>query len=408
MESTAGKAWNQGVTAAHTAVKEAGKLLDPSGKNTSETPPHGEPSKDHAHEKLGFEYAERAWLGDAIDVWYQTPAGEKISKSRGEKLFSPSKSPGDPMLSYGEVTALAGDFFGREPISDGSTEAERELRFMSAFDCLRNEEAKPVRDLVDYLNLQRRALDENRPKWWKETTAEALQTLTEKLTFSHSYDWLAKHDVDCFRDSARDIYITGHSAAIRHASTGSKTEDQLVEAYFMNAFADHFLQDLFSAGHIRTPRRALGKAHPQDYQFLAKAMNDEDSFNGLQVHNVHGDRWQAFGDKRLVEKEDPENKVKCKEAVQVSVDEVFEAWNSRKTREEADFESLKVAPSGPSNVGSTGLAPLFRVRHSGGDTIIERRVKVDDRNLWEFTQEYDLDETKAQIRMLREVEGWDE
>jgi hypothetical protein len=45
-----------------------------------------------------------------------------------------------------------------------------------------------------------------------------------------------------------------HAVACQMAASG-ETNDTLMFAYAMNAFADHFLEDSFSAGHMRTPRR---------------------------------------------------------------------------------------------------------------------------------------------------------
>jgi hypothetical protein len=68
------------------------------------------------------------------------------------------------------------------------------------------------------------------------------------------YLGLARINWDHFGIDARTAYNAGHSAAIQSAINGD-----LEGAYSMNAFADHFLEDAFSAGHLRTPRRLLHK-----------------------------------------------------------------------------------------------------------------------------------------------------
>ena len=65
---------------------------------------------------------------------------------------------------------------------------------------------------------------------------------------------------DHFGDDARTAYNTGHAAAIQVAKKGN-----LKLAYAMNAFADHYLEDSFAAGHIRTPRRQLHGELVRDY-----------------------------------------------------------------------------------------------------------------------------------------------
>ena len=66
---------------------------------------------------------------------------------------------------------------------------------------------------------------------------------------------LARINWDYFGEDARAAYNAGHATAIQKAISGD-----LEGAYTLNAFADHFLEDSFSAGHIRTSRRLLHKS----------------------------------------------------------------------------------------------------------------------------------------------------
>lgn len=75
-----------------------------------------------------------------------------------------------------------------------------------------------------------------------------------------SYLGLAKINLDHFGECARTAYNTGHATAIQKAINGD-----LEGAYTLNAFADHFLQDSFSAGHLRTPRKDLHKSGKYDF-----------------------------------------------------------------------------------------------------------------------------------------------
>jgi len=78
------------------------------------------------------------------------------------------------------------------------------------------------------------------------------------ITFGRSdfpgYFGLARINWDHFGEYARTAYNAGHSIAIQKAVGGD-----LEGAYTLNAFADHFLEDSFSAGHLRTPRKHLHK-----------------------------------------------------------------------------------------------------------------------------------------------------
>ena len=81
----------------------------------------------------------------------------------------------------------------------------------------------------------------------------------EALTFGRSgipgYLGLAQINWDHFGKDARTAYNAGHATALQIAADGD-----LEGAYALNAFADHFLQDCFSAGHLRTPRRFLHRS----------------------------------------------------------------------------------------------------------------------------------------------------
>jgi hypothetical protein len=69
------------------------------------------------------------------------------------------------------------------------------------------------------------------------------------------YIELAKINYDHFGTNARLAYNAGHALALAEASQG--TIESLEQAYAINAFADHFLEDSFASGHMRVPREAL-------------------------------------------------------------------------------------------------------------------------------------------------------
>jgi hypothetical protein len=70
------------------------------------------------------------------------------------------------------------------------------------------------------------------------------------------YALLAKN-FDHFGDDAVKAWTAGHLLAIQVAINGyndpANGDSYLNQAYAINAFADHFLTDLFSAGHLRVP-----------------------------------------------------------------------------------------------------------------------------------------------------------
>ncbi|RWA14555.1 hypothetical protein EKO27_g613 [Xylaria grammica] len=218
--------------------------------------------------RLGFEYAEHAFLGDAITL--------KLS-SGGTALASdyPFKLPNGLNLTYGTINGLAGDFYGTyDPISDGAI-------------------LKVLQKEVDAVNT---ALQHH------EYPSVAYSKLPDeswefiKITFGRKglpgYLGLAAINWDHFGEHARTAYNTGHGVALSVAAEGD-----LDKAYTINAFADHFSEDSFSAGHLRTPRRELHWDKPivnnlPIPDLCAKFMHDED-FVSLELPSVLPKRRSA-------------------------------------------------------------------------------------------------------------------
>lgn len=124
-------------------------------------------------------------------------------------------------------------------------------------------------------------------------------------------------------------------------------------ALFTNAFADHFLTDAFSSGHLRVPRaqidafveasdnikRIKGMSLREGGSIISGALtqflhNLDGNLNGLKVTNSRGDKFIARGDRQLFAKTGtttlagkPEQNQQAKipvEAVGISLKEVFQ------------------------------------------------------------------------------------
>jgi hypothetical protein len=80
---------------------------------------------------------------------------------------------------------------------------------------------------------------------WKSLAAMGNRRL-QNLRAAHLND-------DHFQERAVLSHIFWHGAAVQAAAV----ERRLLGALVLNAFADHFLQDFFAPGHVRTPRRRL-------------------------------------------------------------------------------------------------------------------------------------------------------
>ena len=119
------------------------------------------------------------------------------------------------------------------------------------------------------------------------------------------------------------------------------------EALAMNAFADHYLTDLFAAGHLRVPRRALKdmvKTGDTGAAAIAKYQHDEDNAWGLFVRNGRGDRWQSLGDAHLMTPAGQRNGDIASAAVQKSMEEVFAAFDQGLVAQSSAYGALDFTP----------------------------------------------------------------
>ncbi|PHH64672.1 hypothetical protein CDD81_4113 [Ophiocordyceps australis] len=314
-----------------------------------------------------FEYAEHCFLGDEISLQYPNHNSFKA-------LYKKLDLGNGLHLTYGQISALSGDFYGTTtPISDGSTPEIKVDRFLKAFKSLagpgsgRNKQPDEALKILKLLQAEVDALtaahkNHQDTAWVYDKLPKidnALQAATQLRGWDYpSYGMLAFKNWDHFGEDARASYNAGHTAALQYA-VGS--DSKLEYAYAMNAFADHFLQDSFSAGHLRTPRRGLHGTIPivwDDADWCSKKMHDEDCAIGLNVTNKHGSKsWRAYGDKQLLQDANRDNLEQCSKAVQQSANEVWTAWSEKKMP--AEFLAWDYAPTLESARGKQELAPLF-------------------------------------------------
>lgn len=309
-----------------------------------------------------FESGEHTFLGNSATLHFE--GGDVEASARHLQLMNGLQ------LTYGNILALGGDFYGdpKQPISDGSTPGEREARFRAAFQMLAADE-RATREVplilqvmgeeIAAVNLALRsgrqpsaayrALGDSLSKKWNRITGGGRLWVPPGR-----YLKLAATNWDHFVQHAILAYQAGHHAAMLVAidahslDDAAERESALATAYAMNAFADHFMTDLFSAGHMRTPRRALYECSAlrrEGSGYAARYMHDEDSMWGLYVTNRRGDSWIAYGDKKFGDSYDSDNARMVMDAVQASIDEVYAAFDTGACPEHPDdYAALRITP----------------------------------------------------------------
>jgi hypothetical protein len=138
-------------------------------------------------------------------------------------------------------------------------------------------------------------------------------------------------------NEALRLYAAYHERALRQAAAAPSAADSdtaLRRALVTDAFACHFLSDLFASGHLRVPRRLLGERYGvlRGALHMSLQMHNEDNELGLwctprlprpgQARLV----WRAYGDGKLRSPEAGPHRWLVQEAVRRSAAEVFAAF----------------------------------------------------------------------------------
>jgi hypothetical protein len=350
-----------------------------------------------------MESAEHAWIGDQIALEFESgtvPAKEL-------PLYT---GPGS--LTYGQCIALGGDFYGvvGAPIS---TSRNPQAAFTAAFKTLTSswdETSEILKIMAEEIAAVERALEAGQdPSLAYAALGDSLSERWNRATGGGSvisdlwpmgrYLSLAAENWDHFTNYAVVAYRAGHAVAMREAREArvfagrdpAVGRARLQQAYAMNAFADHFLTDLFSAGHLRAPRKELYDQVMTPLpgysgglgSLLVRCMHDEDSDHGLKVHNEAGDSWTAYGDKRLLDSVSKENRNIAVRAVQASADDVWKAYTGGGDL----YRALEFIPN-LAQVGNVdtkeNFSPLFLVK----DGVAARRNDVANRQDYSWTKDW--------------------
>jgi hypothetical protein len=128
------------------------------------------------------------------------------------------------------------------------------------------------------------------------------QTGAWRFSSKKYYYLLALENSEHFNPTGPRSWAEYHQRAVEFALAGAAGDglvvvEQLQLAVFENAFADHYLQDSFAAGHMGFNRAASSAA-------AAKSFHDTWNGRGRVVTDRDGDRWITFGDGFL---DDPRN-----------------------------------------------------------------------------------------------------
>jgi len=301
-------------------------------------------------------------------------------------------------LSYGEILMLAGDMFGdpQSPISN-CTVNERQSCFLKQFNALANtpisdeqncsNPAYQVSQLLNYSEKLSEKLNEARQQgindwdFYQDTAAEINKSmnkytcggsfLTDYFPFGN-YLKLAQVNFDHFVPDSLIAYKAGHLAALEQAKEAFKmwhdekdfvkSQQLLHYAYAKNAFANHYLSDSLSSGHMRVPRRQISEQLllPAVLKLLiANLMHDEDNQYGLNVINKKGTSWYAYGDGYFFHPNAAMHRYMMNKIIQASADAIFKTYQTGIIP--SHYDELDLVPDYSKVEQINDTTPLFKV-----------------------------------------------
>lgn len=305
-------------------------------------------------------------------------------------------------LEPGQIVALAGDFYGipKEPISFGLTEKEQIVRFKKAYANLVDADEAEMQQIIKRINADYVAIQENfkkgRQRDFKKFASQheekspsqilderaaanntAYALITTKLVFPGGFFYsryaeLAAENYDHFGDEARNAYIIGTKVALATAKDAFAAEEPAAKAkLFMQAltealFACHYLTDLFSAGHLRVPRKSINDYVATTHTplkskvagLLSMKQHNADNMSGLYVSSAkHPEIWHLKGDDCYFEQDQKVTREEIQKAVVAALMDIYNVFQRNEVPE--TYSALAYLPKVADD--QRNGQPLFKV-----------------------------------------------
>ncbi len=331
-------------------------------------------STANSNEELNYESPEHFLLGSEVKLKY-TQSTEQGNQSN---LLSIILTNGvTQKLSFAQIVYLAGDFMG-DPKTQigGHSEDINKNNFDINFRIMTSTPAKDylpeiIKIVNEELQNNSKNIANHEPFDIPDEDNIRFNCATgggcNKVTFLTNfglYMKLASNNYDHFGKDAIDSYLAGHSLALNLAKV-AKSDDDLRMAYAYEAYADHFLTDLFASGHLRTPRRDIVtwcNHTPQTVSsFLTKVMHDQDNKNGIYITNQAGKSWKTYGDKDLYINDNSESLKQALLVIQKSVDQIYNVYRGVTEPDQAYNQAKQELPNlSAINTDSRSTPPLFK------------------------------------------------
>lgn len=389
---------------------------------------------------VGFDSHEHKHIGDQINIFCPLSIDPNTALDINSRIpagFCPLPFPNQLNLTMGQIIALAGDFYGLpykgafwktytpiESIADRDlklnnlyqpvTDAEKG-RFITAFNSLYEsaEALLEVNKIVAIFSKVEQASitgEKYDPTCDYEFATGATVCVfgipSPSDDFNGRYLKLAENNIDHFGIHAIRSYIIGHSIALECAQqipidelSHESGQHRFARCLALDGYAQHFLTDIHSGGHIRTPRvELMNSISPYSATvagLLAKCMHDEDSELGVETSNAQQDSWLAYGDDQLLSDKAKKQLSIIVETSQRSIDEVIDALLYKHAYPIMQYQALKVIPTtedmlldNSHTIGNTTCSPLFITDNPRSKVL--RRSNIHDHEDFNWTENWSI------------------
>jgi hypothetical protein len=367
------------------------------------------------HARPGFKSSEHLAIGNRIVL-------SALSDDISQRLYLDNGL----QLRFGEIVALAGDFFGvpDAPISFGTSDYLCQARFHNAFATLATRPSA-----VAEVELLLTAIQQEQDLILQaKANHESIQDLLKAIKLQQNkcymvatkgrYLSLAWMNMDHFNDYAKIAYLAGHKQALAMALSAHHCQDlrlkqqMLHKAYSYEAYACHFLTDLFAAGHMRTPRTALlhaFKNHPLAKEIaglLALCQHYEDGQHGLMVTLPSAEPLFVQGDGFLFEEQSCDYRQIIEQSIQTMVDDIAIVYDQGQLHTYPEQKLALIVPQASAN----NFSPLFHFNTQEQALFV--RQPVDDLNAQSYQLLTPLHAAKvlayfAELGVIDKIQAYD-
>lgn len=313
-------------------------------------------------DNVKFDSGEHIFIGNSAKLYFPVKVGDnyefkEIAGSEVDFRDLLNLHP-DQQLSFGKIIAVP-DLFS-EPttvIAEGKDLNERKQKFANCFAYFTSQSNKKLNAVFAIMDEEITLIQSAIDKGVDPSTLYATKDSYFNLRYfaaDSDYVTLALHNLDHFGKDTWFAYQAGHAVAIDTALLAYHEADWnnkcvlAAKAYAEEAYAEHFLTDRFAAGHMRAPRSELaalkepgGKAIGS---ILVMKMHNEDNKNGLFATN-EAEQWWTYGDDRLLDVVDIDNKKIIDQTVQLSVDEITNAFRNGIATDPDNYAAQNFVPN---------------------------------------------------------------